>query len=461
MNFLKNYGISGEVNHNSDIIEAHVDVKVAEKMFNTNIMLFVNKIYPGMYLYRAYGPYSLPKSVADCVHVIGDLVLLPYIRHDPKISINKEKSIFGRGAWENDCDLPSCTGLVTPGVLKKRYHISEKNPVKGNSMAVAEFQGQYFDHRDIGKFSSACHVNVTVEKETGGDEEKAGMESLLDIEYIKAVAPEIPLNVVYSGQYSLLAWVRGISNQPKPDWVHSVSYGNDENQQISSAYVFAVNVQLMKAGTRGLSILFASGDQGVCGREGCGFIMRRYRPDFPAASPYVTAVGGTDFSTNDIGEEKVWSCTGGGFSNHFPIPEFQKQAVENYKKSASLPRAHLWNATGRGYPDISALGGTKTPYCVVVHGLGVGIAGTSASCPVAAGIFAKLNGIRLSKGKSPLGWLNPFIYQHADAFQDVTIGSNGCSPFVKGFEAISGWDPSSGVGTPDFDKLASIVAALS
>ena len=63
-----------------------------------------------------------------------------------------------------------------------------------------------------------------------------------------------------------------------PPLVHSVSYGNDEKQQASSAYMLSANAAFMKAGARGLSILFASGDQGVCGREGCGFFKKRVTP---------------------------------------------------------------------------------------------------------------------------------------------------------------------------------------
>ena len=64
-----------------------------------------------------------------------------------------------------------------------------------------------------------------------------------------------------------------------------------------------------------------------------------------------------------------------------------------------------------GYPDISALGGTKNRYCVVTDGGVRGVAGTSASCPVAAAVFARLNGVRLAAGKPVMGFLNPFIYQ--------------------------------------------------
>ena len=53
--------------------------------------------------------------------------------------------------------------------------------------------------------------------------------------------------------------------------VHSVSYGNDETQQTSVAFMNSCNAAFMKIGVRGVSILFASGDQGVCGRSGCGY----------------------------------------------------------------------------------------------------------------------------------------------------------------------------------------------
>jgi tripeptidyl-peptidase-1 len=56
-----------------------------------------------------------------------------------------------------------------------------------------------------------------------------------------------------------------------------------------------------------------------------------------------------------------------------------------------------------------------------------GVGGTSAACPVAAGIFAKVNAVRLSKGGKALGYLNPFIYQNTNCFQDVTHGNNKVS----------------------------------
>jgi tripeptidyl-peptidase-1 len=278
----------------------------------------------------------------------------------------------------------------------------------------------------------------------------------LDIEYIKAVAPDVPLTVVYNSKYSLLDWCTQITNLDNSPLVHSVSYGNDERQQSSDAYMFSANTAFMKAGAQGLSILFASGDQGVCGREGCGglFSATRFKPDFPAASPYITAVGGTDFVTYQVGDEQAWQSGGGGFSDTFDIPAYQADAVAAYKarSDANLPDQAYWNNTGRGYPDVSALGGTKTSYCVQA-GSFEGVAGTSASSPVVAGIFARLNGLRLAAGKPAMGFLNPFIYQNPTAFWDVKVGVNKDTS-KNGFTATEGWDAATGFGTPNYELLA-------
>merc|ERR1712039_85222 len=325
--------------------------------------------------------------------------------------------------------------------------------------AVAEFQGQYFKDSDLKTFGSSCHRDVTVDKIIGGNQQSAGIEAELDIEYIKGVAPNVPLTVIYSSQYSLLNWANQINSMSDAPLVHSVSYGNDEIQQSSREYMLTCNTAFMKAGAKGISILFASGDQGVCGRSGCGLLTHsRFHPDFPAGSPYITAVGGTDFEGADIGAETAWADSGGGFSDNFDIPSYQKDAVAAYKASpdADLPPQNLWNNTGRGYPDIAALGGQKAPYCVAVNGLFEGVAGSSASSPVTAGVFALLNGLRASQNKAPLGFLNPFIYQNSAAFQDVQSGCNGGGRMYC-FKAIKGWDAATGWGTPNYEALSKLV----
>jgi tripeptidyl-peptidase-1 len=109
---------------------------------------------------------------------------------------------------------------------------------------------------------------------------------------------------------------------------------------------------------------------------------------------------------------------------------------------------------------VAALGGDKNTYCISGGGMFSGIWGTSASCPVVAAIFARLNAARFAKSGKPLGFLNPWIYTHADAFNDVVVGiiDHGNKKRNGGFEAIKGWDPATGVGTPNWPRM--LAAAL-
>ena len=159
--------------------------------------------------------------------------------------------------------------------------------------------------------------------------------------------------------------------------------------------------------------------------------------------------------------------SGGGFSWLFDRPQYQDAVVKKYleREKASLPKAPAkFNAAGRATPDVSALG---TGYMLWVDGASSpGVGGTSASAPVFAAMISLLNEDRLNDGKKPLGFLNPFLYQNADAFYDVTTGTNahprGPGETKYGFACAKGWDPATGLGTPKFDKLlAAALAACS
>jgi tripeptidyl-peptidase-1 len=149
------------------------------------------------------------------------------------------------------------------------------------------------------------------------------------------------------------------------------------------------------------------------------------------------------------------------------MPKYQTQAVEAYLKQGeeetALPEQDSYNKRGRGYPDLAALGGVKNAYCVDttlfgnVHAF-EGIGGTSASCPATAALFARLNAQRIEQGLSALGFLNPFIYQNQQAFYDVAKGNNNWEG-GSGFQALEGWDPATGVGTPNFEKLLAAAMA--
>jgi len=189
-------------------------------------------------------------------------------------------------------------------------------------------------------------------------------------------------------------------------FVFSVSYGEDEDSNTLD-YVTRCDTEFMKLGSRGISILFASGDSGVGGESrGC----KAFKPDWPASSAYLTAVGGTAMDgIFENGAEVVASLSGGGFSNYFPRPTYQQAAVSNYLKtmSSKLPPQSKWNSTGRAYPDVSA----QAWNFIIVQDLVPmpGVAGTSCAAPTFSGVVALLNDLRLQNGKGPLGFLNPLL----------------------------------------------------
>ena len=115
--------------------------------------------------------------------------------------------------------------------------------------------------------------------------------------------------------------------------------------------------------------------------------------------------------------------------------------MKNYLDNYAPAYGHgVFNRSGRGYPDVSALGlNLATVYNKNI----IGVGGTSASAPLFAGIITLLNEERLSKGKNPVGFLNPTLYKYPEMFNDITVGSNpGCG--TKGFPASKGWDPVTG-----------------
>ena len=97
--------------------------------------------------------------------------------------------------------------------------------------------------------------------------------------------------------------------------------------------------------------------------------------------------------------------------------------------------------------------------------------GTSASTPVLAGMISVMNSQRQINGKSTVGFINPTIYasQNSGLFNDITSGNNKCcssgvstgtNPYCcdAGFEATSGWDPVTGLGSISFTNLYAMFA---
>ena len=186
-------------------------------------------------------------------------------------------------------------------------------------------------------------------------------------------------------------------------------------------------------------------------------------PSWPASSPWVTAVGATRFIGQTVGGVEMATDqfgSGGGFSRLFDQADAQWQAgatAAYLKRGTALPKfppKGSFAPKGRGTPDVSALG---EGYQVYVAGNVKAVGGTSASAPAFAGLISLINEARFRAGKQQMGFLNPFLYQHPDAFFDVVNGTNaigrGTGPLDFGFAAATGWDAATGLGTPHFRKL--------
>jgi len=335
-----------------------------------------------------------------------------------------------------------------------------KGTAPSNRQAVTGFLGQKFHKPDLQKFYKAFYkplVNTTMGLK--GDAALGifgGVEAMLDAEYITTLGEGVPSEFWgFSGRAPhnkdnepFLKWLSAVSNTsddtvPK---LFSTSYGEPE-VSVSNAYAERINVEFVKAGARGISLLFASGDSGATCVNGM------FTPNWPAASPYVTSVGGTHGSQ----PEAAVGLSSGGFSNRYGTPAWQADAVKTYLAGPNVPNRSQFNASGRGFPDVAA---QATSFMVISNGIPMPVDGTSCASPTAAGVFSLLNDLRLAAGKPPLGFLNPFLYQTAAALNDITTGANGGCRAKAGFPAVTGWDPVTGLGTPNYAKLAKAVAQL-
>lgn len=152
--------------------------------------------------------------------------------------------------------------------------------------------------------------------------------------------------------------------------------------------------------------------------------------------------------------------------------------MENYLQQHISPQTKEYyepytNFKGRGFPDVAAHS-FYPPLAIVVNGTLVGVGGTSASCPQFSSIVALLNSVRMEAGKPSLGFLNPALYfaglkglhdiaeggsrgcQGVDLQSGKTLPGAGVIPYAS-WNATEGWDPVTGLGTPNFEKLKDLV----
>jgi hypothetical protein len=172
----------------------------------------------------------------------------------------------------------------------------------------------------------------------------------------------------------------------------------------------------------GIAITASTGDNG-------------YGVAFPAASPYVTAVGGTDLSpsTNARGwTETAWNGAGSGCSGVEARPSWQSANTNITSQCAR-----------RADADVSAVADTGTPVFSYDSAGGgwIEVGGTSVASPIIASVYALTTSAPINNAS--------YIYGHTSGLNDVTSGSNGSCGGVDLCTAGVGWDGPTGLGTPD------------
>lgn len=185
-------------------------------------------------------------------------------------------------------------------------------------------------------------------------------------------------------------------------------------------------------------------------------------------------------------------ATGGGFSNVHKPAAYQQKAISEYLASHNtLPyyianedasnigeNGGVYNRAGRGYPDVSANGAFLLAYTNLTryHWFGtskshapktVGVGGArhadvctpGLASPIFASVLTLINEERTAVGKGPVGFVNPALYENPYVLNDITNGSNpNCGS--SGFQTSTGWDPVTGLGTPNYPKMLKLFLSL-
>jgi subtilase family serine protease len=407
----------------------------------------------------------------------------------------------------------SSRNFVTPGDFAVIYDL---NPlysagINGAGVSIAVMGQTDITMSDITAFRTASgltpiNLQVVVVPPDPGTSSSTGVidEAALDIEWSGAVAPGATIYYVNSADAINTSLPYAIDNTPAS--VMSVSYGACESSW-GSALANRLSSVYQAASASGKTIVAAAGDEGAAD---CDYssstttiintATHGLAVDFPGSSPYVTAMGGSEFAEGggsywqtapngaDILTsalfyipETVWNDTtptdgllagGGGASIYFSKPPWQNGTGVPNDNARDVPDLSL-NASPAHDPYLicvqgSCVNGYRNPNNpTLANALSVA-GGTSAAAPTFAGIVALINQY---KG-SAQGPINPILYQMAAnapaAFHDITTGNNivPCSngtpncptsnPFQMGYSAGVGYDQASGLGSVDAYNLVTM-----
>jgi len=312
------------------------------------------------------------------------------------------------------------------------------------------------------------------------------LETALDVEWAHAMAPEANiLNVTTNpaetqGVQGLPAMMNAeqfiVDNHQAT--VISQSFGAVEEGFHGTQSLLNLRHAFVSAAANGVTVVASSGDGGTANSVKSPPKKPQLVPfptvNWPASDPLVTGVGGTYLCTDPVTGTGVdstdpptncdvsppvreigWVDAGGGFSHVFAAPGYQ----------ASLPAGSTAIGSMRGVPDVAFQASSRTGPLVYDTGAGAGgwfiVGGTSCSAPQFSGLVAIADQI----AGHGLGQINPTLYSLANSanyssdFFDVTTGNNQANPSIPGYPATSGWDPVTGLGTPNAANLVPALAA--
>jgi tripeptidyl-peptidase-1 len=503
MNWLQASGIDArDIANDGEWINFRAPVKHAEEMMGATFKTYQSQVRRDVTKIRSLS-YSVPKEIRSHIDMIHPITRFGQLQAE-------RSQVFSEGAAITAAAVnATCNSTITPSCLADLYKFADYkiDPSADVTIGVNGFLEQYARYSDFQKFAATYSPKavgsnfsytlvagmypplsyvVNANATTGGlnaqNSTDDSVEANLDIQYTAGlVGPSIKTNFFSTAgrgshipdldqpsaadnenepYMEFFTYLLSLENEKLPS-VLSTSYGESE-QSVGVEYANKVCDMIGQLGTRGVSVLFSSGDTGpgsAC-QTNDGKNTTRFAAIFPASCPYVTSVGGT----YNIQPEKAVYFSSGGFSDLWKRPAYQDKAVTNYLEQLGSQWDGLYNASGRGFPDVAAQG---LAFRVVDKGVTKPVGGTSASAPVFASVVALLNNARVAAGKPVLGFLNPWIYEIGyQGLNDIVDGgSRGCTgrsiysglpsarvPYAS-WNATDAWDPVTGYGTPDFEKL--------
>ncbi|KAI3393429.1 hypothetical protein diail_4265 [Diaporthe ilicicola] len=480
MAWLESAGLGDHATYSArgDSIMVDASVSQIEKLLDTEYNAYRNTETKEVVLRTL--EFSLPGALKSHVDTVQPTTFFGFRSYksgvsgfrplDDEATVNAQIEAVGA--------VTGCSSNINPTCLANLYSFASAKNYNTGLLGIAGFLEEYAIASDLKTFLSkyAAEGNTgqsfsCVSVNSGScptAASQAGTEANLDVQYGRGISESIPINYystagrgewVGSGTNTnepyveFLEYLLGLSSAALPNTL-SISYGDTETT-VPDSYATQACSLFQQLGARGVSVLVASGDSGVGGSGECSVNgSKQFATSFPASCPWVTTVGGT----TGTGPEAAWSSSGGGFSYLFPQPSYQAAAVKSWVASGTASSVSAYfNASGRAYPDVAA---QSTDFVIVVDGSSGLVDGTSCATPTFASVIQLVNSDRVANGKAGLGFLNPWLYANAtSALTDIKTGSiSGCSGQISGagFKAVSGWDPTTGLGTPVFTSLLAL-----